>query len=350
VALAAALVAGTWVIAGSGGSPSLTSASVRSGGAAVHTSQFPHQVPLERVAHRDGKSAATDATAAKLPVKLPGGSTTAMERRGVSQPTGAANPPGLTQAPPASVSSTPQTPPPAPPANQVPAAPASSTPVPATPVPATPANPPANIAPNPNFLDICSGTMVDTSTTCTQAALAAIDAARADEGIGPMVLPGDWPSLTPGEQLFVVTNLERTARGLAPLSAMDVALDGAAAAGAADGSDPTPPAGYPYTIWASNWGGALGNPLEVDYLWMYDDGPGSANVDCPTAGAAGCWGHRDNVLVSLPCQACVMGAAVDPTGWEGYPAWAEILVETQGPIQASFTWSDVTPYLPSDEQ
>lgn len=211
-------------------------------------------------------------------------------------------------------------------------------------------NPPANIAPNPNFLDICSGSTVDESASCTQAALEAIDAARSDEGLGPMVLPANWTSLSGGEQLFVVTNLERTARGLAPMTALDAALDQAAAAGAADGSDPTPPAGYPYSTWASNWGGALGNPLEVDYYWMYDDGPGSANIDCPSAGAPGCWGHRDNILVSMACQTCVMGAAVDAVGWQGDPAWAEILVETTGAVDASFTWADVTAYLPADEQ
>lgn len=191
---------------------------------------------------------------------------------------------------------------------------------------------------------------MDESSSCTQASLAAIDNARQQEGLGPMILPSDWSSLTPAEQLFVVTNLERTARGLAPLSAMDATLDQAAGAGAADGSDPTPPSGYPATTWASNWGGALGNPLETDYLWMYDDGPGSANVDCPTAGAAGCWGHRDNVLISLSCQECIMGTAVDATGWEGYPAWAELLVESQAPVQAVFSWSEVTPFLPPDEE
>lgn len=164
-----------------------------------------------------------------------------------------------------------------------------------------------------------------------------------------MVLPTDWASLTPAEQLFVATNLERTVRGLPPLSGLDPSLDQASAAGAADGSDPAPPPGYPYQIWAANWAGALGNPLEAIYLWMYDDGPGSANVDCTTTDTAGCWGHRDNVLVSLPCTSCVMGTAMDPTGWNGDPAWAELLVEAQGPATTVFRWSDVTPYLPADE-
>lgn len=212
-----------------------------------------------------------------------------------------------------------------------------------------PGNPTANIPPSPNFLTVCSGTGVDETAACTQAALAAIDNGRAAEGLPAMVLPSDWSSLTPGQQLFVATNLERTVRGLAPLSGLDPALDQASAGGAASGADPAPPAGYPYQIWASNWAGALGNPLEAIDLWMYDDGPGSANVDCPSAGAPGCWGHRDNILVSLPCTSCAMGTALDPTGWNGDPAWAEMLVESQQPVQLAFTWSQVTPYLPANE-
>lgn len=164
-----------------------------------------------------------------------------------------------------------------------------------------------------------------------------------------MVLPTDWASLTGPEQLFVATNLERTARGLAPLSGLATSLDQAAAGGAASGADPSPPSGFPYRIWTSNWAGALGNPLEAIYLWMYDDGPGSANVDCPSAGASGCWGHRDNILVALPCQSCAMGTAVDATGWNGDPAWAELLVESQAPVSLDFTWQQVTAYLPANE-
>ncbi|MDA8267801.1 MAG: hypothetical protein M0013_05435 [Actinomycetota bacterium] len=209
-----------------------------------------------------------------------------------------------------------------------------------------PGNPPANIAPSPNFFNSCSGTSYDDSTACVNAAVLAIDAGRAAEGLPGMVLPVNWYQLSPQEQLFVATNLERTVRGLPPLAAMSLALDQAAAAGAANGNDPTPPAGYPWTLWGSNWGGAIGNPLEVVYLWMYDDGPGSSNIDCPTAGASGCWGHRDNVLLNLACQECMMGTGYDATGWQSYPAWAELLVDTSGPQSLAFTWNQELPYLP----
>lgn len=193
-----------------------------------------------------------------------------------------------------------------------------------------PANPSADLPPTPDFLTVCSGRVYDDSDACVEAALSAIDNGRSHEGLGPMVLPADWAALSPAAQLFVATNLERTVRGLPPMRAMASALDAAALAGAESGGDPTPPAGFVATRWASNWAGALGNPLEAVYLWMYDDGYGSSNVDCTSPGASGCWGHRDNVLTPFLCQDCVMGAALAPQGWQGCPAWAEILVDTTG--------------------
>ena len=95
-----------------------------------------------------------------------------------------------------------------------------------------------------------------------------------------MVLPSNWRQLSPEEQIFVATNLERTARGLPPLTAMATSLDQAARQGAAQNTDPGPPGGFPYSQWTSNWAGAVGNPLEAIYFWMYDDGAGSANIDC----------------------------------------------------------------------
>ena len=206
-----------------------------------------------------------------------------------------------------------------------------------------PGNPPANIVPNPNFLSDCSGSRYDNSSGCVNATLAAIANGRSAEGLPAMVLPTDWYSLTAQEQLFVATNLEREVRGLAPLSSMSSALDGAALQGAEQSNDPSPPAGFPWSQWGSNWAGAVGNPLEAMYFWMYDDGLGSSNIDCQSAGAPGCWGHRDNVLLNLACQPCVMGSGFDATGYQGYPGWAELLVDTSGNPAADFSWSSGHP-------
>jgi hypothetical protein len=208
-----------------------------------------------------------------------------------------------------------------------------------------PGNPPANIAPSPNFLSNCSGSHYDNSSGCVAATLAAIGVGRQAEGLPAMVLPTNWNSLTPAQQEFVVTNLERTVRGLAPLAGMASALDGAAAVGAAQSNDPSPPAGFPWSQWGSNWAGAVGNPLEADYYWMYDDGLGSSNIDCTHAGDAGCWGHRDNILLGLACTPCDMGTAFNGTGYQGYPGWAELLVDTSGSPGLDFSWAQETPYL-----
>jgi hypothetical protein len=160
-----------------------------------------------------------------------------------------------------------------------------------------------------------------------------------------MVLPSNWGQLSPQEQIFVSTNLERTARGLPPLAAMASALDQAAGQGAGQDIDPAPPGGFPYSQWGSNWAGALGNPLEAMYFWMYDDGIGSANVDCSPASPSGCWGHRENILLRLPCAQCIMGAGWAAAGYQGDPSMTELLVETSGNLAVDFTWRQESNFL-----
>jgi hypothetical protein len=160
-----------------------------------------------------------------------------------------------------------------------------------------------------------------------------------------MSLPGNWGALTPQEQLYVGTNLERTVRGLAALSAMATVLDQSAAQGAATGNDPAPPGGFPFEQWGANWAGGMGNPLEAIYYWMYDDGPGSSNADCTPGHTSGCWGHRDELLLTLTCTPCVMGTGFAVHGWGGQPSWAELLVGTSGSPALDFTWQQESAYL-----
>jgi hypothetical protein len=226
----------------------------------------------------------------------------------------------------------------------------------AVPTPTTPPRPsvqavtapgtlPANIPPQPNFLQSCSGAQYDDSTACVTASLQAIANGRSHEGLPPMVLPSNWTQLSPQQQIFVATNLERTVRGLPPLTAMATSLDQAAGQGAAQNVDPPPPAGFPYTQWGSNWAGAVGNPLEAIYFWMYDDGAGTANIDCTPTNQSGCWGHRENILMRLTCTVCVMGTGWDGTGYSGDPSMTELLVETSGNPSLDFTWRQESPFL-----
>ena len=246
--------------------------------------------------------------------------------------------------------------PPAPPVTTLPAAPraAIAAAPPPTTAPAAPAAPAvvsapgdslADIPPSPDFRLACASGGFDQSATCVGTALAAINHARALEGLPDMTLPSNWSSLSGGQQLFVATNLERTVRGLPPLSAMASALDAAAVEGVETDSDPAPPAGFPWTLWGGNWaGGDLGNPLEVMYLWMYDDGPGGDNVNCTAADQSGCWVHRRNILLGLACTPCVMGAAWG-TAPGGVTAGTEILADTSGSPALDFTWTEEQSYL-----
>jgi hypothetical protein len=168
--------------------------------------------------------------------------------------------------------------------------------------------PDRSIAPPAGFMTACFG---GTSTAaCNAAALAAIDAARVSEGYGPLGLPAGFASLPAAQQLLVVANAERTSRGL-PAFKANPQLDALALRGAEVSDDPVGPSDF---TWASNVAWGYPTALAADFAWMYDDGPGSANVDCTHAGQAGCWGHRENILSPWPGEAG--DAALNgPEGW-----------------------------------
>jgi len=136
---------------------------------------------------------------------------------------------------------------------------------------------------------------------CDQAAVADINDVRALEGVRALVLPSNYSSLTAEEQVFVVTNLERVDRGLAPIAGLSHTLDLYALDGAKRRADPSGPAGY---SWGSNEASGLINAPRGDFEWMYNDGFASGNLDCFAPSAPGCWGHRNNILWN----------------WSGYPA------------------------------
>jgi hypothetical protein len=207
------------------------------------------------------------------------------------------------------------------------------------------ANPPQNIAPNPNFLAACYPH--NAGPTCMAEVEQATSAARATEGLGPMRLPSNFGSLTPAEQLFVITDIERVDRGLPPFVGLVDALDADALAGAQGNTDPGPslaPPGMHVIAWGSNWA-ENGNPLGSNYFWMYDDGPNSGNIDCTAAGQSGCWGHRDNILSLSDYQALYGGTLLMGAG-EAYGTFnnqwtsdATLMVLASGPVPPlSYTW------------
>ena len=229
-----------------------------------------------------------------------------------------------------------------------PVPPATVTPAPVSQSSSPPAigNPSSNLPPAPNFLDACYPH--NTGSTCISEAIQATDAARSAEGLGPLHLPTDFVALTPAEQLFVLVDVERVDRGLPPVVGLDATLDAEAAAGAEANADPQAspmPAGMSLVAWASNWA-ENGNPLGSNYFWMYDDGPGSSNVDCTATDTAGCWGHRDNILGLTAYQAeyggtLLMGAAeAVPSADQGWASDTELIVLATGPQPAYvYTWA-----------
>jgi len=212
---------------------------------------------------------------------------------------------------------------------------------------------PKNVAMSPNVLASCTAVVI--SASCVAGEIAAINNARAIGGIAPLAIDeAKFAQLSAPEQVFAITDLERSARGLPVAVALTAQLNAAAASGSAKSVDPTlvgwTLAGNKFvTSWASNWAGGL-DALGSDYIWMYDDGVGY-NLDCPSAGAAGCWGHRSNILLGVPSAAScaahgaspelVMGAAVLANGYKGGTGIGELFVTNCGgmPADVVYTWA-----------
>ncbi len=195
--------------------------------------------------------------------------------------------------------------------------------------------------------DDCRTVPIDNSVACTQALLAEIDYGRATEGLGSMGLPSNWYSLTVPEQTFVIVDLERVARGLQPFAGLSFIWTADAQTGASDYGDPPAPQGSAWE--GTEWAGDVANPLQADFVWMYDDGFGSPNIDCESAGAPGCWIHRNNILAVGSCTTCLVGAGYATV--DGVSSVAAVFVEPDGPAPPlAFTWAgNVAPFLARPE-
>lgn len=193
--------------------------------------------------------------------------------------------------------------------------------------------PARNRRPGAAFVSACQDVAptVASQRRCEAAALPAFDAARAAEGIGPLQLPAGFAAEPAPVQLLALIDLERVARGLAAVPSLSPYLDALAEWGASHGADPPLPTGR---AGGSNWAGGLRSTLLSTFLWMYDDGPGSFNFDCPTAGSAGCWGHRRNILSAYPDPA-LMGASSEGS------SLAMLVVAGSGLSRTGPTWASL---------
>ena len=209
------------------------------------------------------------------------------------------------------------------------------------------ADPPVNRTLSQATLQACRAN--SGAPACVTSALADLNAARAAEGTGPMQLPGDFGTLSVPQQLLVLSNLERVDRGLAPVIGLSGPLDQDALTGAQNDADPQPTQ-FNGNAATSNWEGGYGSPLEADFVWMYDDGLGSGNVDCTPSDQTGCWGHRHDIL--WPFDAPVVMGAADAQGQFG-PSQTELFVggdRQTAPGQADAplapTWATIAATLP----
>jgi hypothetical protein len=191
----------------------------------------------------------------------------------------------------------------------------------------------------------CQTQPIDTSPACTRSLLAEINYGLSSEGLGPIALPSNWASDTVAEQIFVIVDLERVARGLQPFSGLSFIWNVDAEIGAFAPGDP-PISGDNSWI-AAEWAGGTADvsPLAADYAWMYDDGFPGPNIGCTSAGAVGCWAHRAGILGAGSCTTCVAGAGYAVAG--GASSMTAVFVEPTGaPPPLAFTWAgNVAPFL-----
>jgi hypothetical protein len=192
----------------------------------------------------------------------------------------------------------------------------------------------------------CSATSL--AAGCENAVIQELDRARAAVGLGPYLLPAGFTGLSPDRQLLILTDLDRVAYGLGPVPGLDAQLSSSAAEGARGDYDPIPAGelspGGAVEGFASNWAGGYGNVLEAYFEWMYDDGYPSANRDCASAGAPGCWGHRQNVLASLSSESggsLSLGAAAGTDG-DGQPSYTLLIALTPqaGDYDYYYSWAE----------
>lgn len=174
-------------------------------------------------------------------------------------------------------------------------------------------NPAQNL---PDTFEVPCYTSGYASSQCISAEVSAIQAAEVQEGLQPLTWNATLAGLSAQDQVFVVANEERLLRGLPAISGLTTAADQVAAQAAQAGEDPGAPPGA--TAYFGNWAEDYGG-LGAMFDWMYNDGPGSFNVDCPPQGGSGCWVHRDDILLDT-----AEGTWVAPSGeiWVGGAACA----------------------------
>jgi hypothetical protein len=226
-----------------------------------------------------------------------------------------------------------------------------------------PRNPAHSLTLDEHVRTDCTG-VHDQSATCIDESVAVLNAGRRNEGLGPLLLPRNWARLRIPEQIFVLTELERTARGLQPDTGLAADWNAAAQAGANASVDPTR-AGSGAGGFLSIWAGGEPNPIIAMTDWIYDDAffPDHTTYNPPCASnQSECWGHRDAILHDSDATACgrrcAVGAGYSPTGFDligagqNRESYAEVfgVDAANNPDPLMFRWTSELRQLPACER
>lgn len=187
-------------------------------------------------------------------------------------------------------------------------------------------------------------------STCRAIILQSMNHANWEEGAQALHLPPNYSQLSASERLFVLTNLVRLSFGKPPIAGLNAAANAAAQVGAKTNTDPVLPAhatldGAPVVAWGGDWAGGFATLEAAMVGWVYDDGPGSDNLDCQPGHMSGCWGHRDDILLNWPAGDLVAGAAAVTV--HGRSSVTLLPVVTSAPVPLTFTWQHELKTYPS---
>ncbi len=219
-----------------------------------------------------------------------------------------------------------------------------------------------NIAPVPNFNNLCSKPSSQTSRACVIAAIEAINNAHMESHIPPVkVNIANLEKLNGPETLLAAVNLERIARHKKPFVGLTKFFDQVARKAAESKTDPALSSGELIlgrngyvSDWGGNWAENVTSPLAANYDFVYQDGPGEFNLLCTVGNTSGCYGHRENILGEYPYTlgACgslkpelLMGASVlnHHPRYNNPPSITELFVGicVKHPIRPYITWADI---------
>ena len=175
-----------------------------------------------------------------------------------------------------------------------------------------------------------------TGAACVRAAVRYLDRARARMGQPPYALPRNFASRKPPQQALILTNLDRMLYGLAPVPGLTARLNHDAAHGVRIQNDPEP-SHRDWGAYTSNWAGGYPNIVMAYEGWMYDDGPGSGNLDCTLHNHSGCWGHREDILWRFGHSGALALGAAAKTG-RGGSSYAMLLEQVRPGHHPAYTY------------